>query len=146
MLANNVIPLKCTEDSFYRGWIEILTPFHKLQPRAQDVAARILLQYFKLRDRIIGDDEDDAEKQELIRDLLWSKKSKQDMMLSLGMTPEHFQMVIGKLKKARFLSDDEEINPRYIPNKLQDDRRFMLQIVYDWSSQSSPIKNESRQA
>lgn len=101
------------------------------------------MQYFRLKDRVAGDDTNDAERKELLKALLWSKKSKQDMMCSLGMTPEHFQMIIGKLKKAKFLTEDNDIWPRFIPNKMPDDKRFMLQIVYDWSSQSAPIKNEA---
>lgn len=144
MRPNNVIPLKCTEDSFYRGWIEMLTPFHKLQPRAQDVAARILLQYFRFKDSISPEVTNEADKKELLKAVLWSKKSRQDMMVALGMSPEHFQMIIGKLKKADFLRPDDEINPRYIPNKLPGERRFMMQIVYDWSTQLNPIRNENQ--
>ena len=40
MRINDVIPLKCTETSFFRAWMEMLTPIHKLTAREKDVAAR----------------------------------------------------------------------------------------------------------
>ena len=133
MKPNNLLYLKCTGDSFYRAWIEFLTPYHKLASRERDVAARILAQYFKLKDNVPDP--------EVLRDVLWSRKSRKDMMDALKMSQAHFQMVIGKLKKAEFLIG-EDINPRYIPHKT-DAPRFMLQVVYDWSTPENPIRNAS---
>ena len=116
-------------------WIEFLAPFHKLTSRERDVAARIIAQYFRLRESVPDP--------EVLRDIMWSKKSRHDMMESLGMTPPHFQLVLSKLKAAGVLVG-EDINPRYIPHKT-DDPRFVLQIVYDWSSQSNPIRKGKEQ-
>ena len=132
MKPNNVIYLKCTEDSFYRMWIEFLTPFHKLTARERDVAARIIAQYFRLKDSVPDP--------EVLKDVLWSKKSRRDMMTSLGMSQAHFQMVLAKLKSSQVIINGD-INPKYIPHKLPEDPRFMLQIIYDWSSARNPIKN-----
>ena len=134
MKPNNVIYLKCTSDSFFRAWVEILTPWHQLSPRMKDVAARILMQYFRLKEGGVSD-------KEVLNELLWSKRSRQDMMDSLGMAKENFQMELTKLRKTQFLVNGEEINPRYIPHRNIDDARFMLQVVYDWSSKDKPIRN-----
>lgn len=133
MKPNNLLYLKCSGDSFYRAWIEFLTPYHKLASRERDVAARILAQYFKLKDNVPDP--------EVLRDVLWSRKSKKDMMDSLKMSQPHFQMVVGKLKKSGFLRG-EDIEPRYIPH-MTDEPRFMLQVVYDWSSPDNPVRNAS---
>ncbi len=138
MKPNNYIYLKCTEDSFYRMWVEFLTPFHKLTAREKDVAARILMQYFRFKDSVPD--------HEVLKELLWSRNSRKDIMESLKMSQAHFQMVIAKLKGAGFLLPDGDIEKRYIPHKTMDDSRFMLQIVYDWSSKTAPIRNESEQA
>lgn len=132
MKPNNVIYLKCTADSFYRAWMELLTPWHKLTSREKDVAARIILQYFKLKESIPDP--------EVLREVLWSRRVRKDMMDSLGMSQAHFQMVLAKLKSSGVLIDGD-LNPKYIPHKLEDDPRFMLQIVYDWSSSKNPVKN-----
>lgn len=131
MKPNNVLYQKCTEDSFYRAWIEFLAPYHKLTPRERDVAARIIAQYCLLKRSI--------HETEVLTDILWSRKSKNDMMRSLGMKPAHFQMVLAKLRAAELLIG-EDVNPRYIPHK-DDNPRFMLQIVFDWSTPSNPIRN-----
>ena len=129
MKPNNVIYLKCNEESFYRLWIEILTPWHKLSSRERDVAARVIAQHFKLQERV----KDPV----LLKEILWSQASKKNMRESLKMTQAHFHMVLAKLRQVGVIVDGD-INPRYIPHKL-DDPRFCLQIIYDWSSKSNPI-------
>lgn len=128
MKPNNVIYLKCTDDSFYRMWMEFLTPFHKLTSRERDVAARIIAQYFRLKSSISDP--------EVLKDVMWSHNSRKDMRESLGMSQAHFNMTLRKLKDAGVLKDDD-INPRYIPH-VSNDPRFLLNIVFDWSSPSSP--------
>lgn len=134
MRPNNVISLKCTEDSFYRLWMEFLAPFHKLTARERDVAARIIAQYFRLKESIPDP--------EVLRDVLWSHKSRKDMRESLKMSPAHFQMVLAKLRESGVIRDGD-LDPRYIPHKGSEPR-FMLSIVYDWSSPENPIKNEKQ--
>ncbi len=131
MKPNNVIYLKCTDVSFYRMWFEMLTPFHKLTSRERDVAARVIVQYFKLKEEI--------QDRELLKDVLWSHTSRKDMRESLGMSQAHFQMILAKLRDAGVLVDGD-VNPKYIPH-VTDDPRFMLSIVFDWSSQANPVSD-----
>lgn len=135
MKPNNLIYLKCTEDSFYRLWIEFLAPFHKLTARERDVAARIIYQYFRLKEEIADP--------EVLRDVMWSQKSRRDMRESLGMSPAHFQMVLARLRAAEILVDGD-INPRFIPHK-SDEPRFVLQVIYDWSTPQNPIRRDEKQ-
>lgn len=122
MKPNNLIYQVCTEDSFYRLWMTFLTPFHKLTSRERDVAARIISQYFKLKTEIADP--------EVLRDVLWSHKSRKDMRESLRMSPAHFQMVLAKLRENGVLIEGD-LNPKYIPHKT-DEHRFNLSIVFDW--------------
>lgn len=133
MKPNNVFLVPCTDVSFYRAWIEILTPYHKLTAREKDAAARILMQYFRFKDN--------CQDAEVLRELLWSKRSRQDLMESLKMSRAHFQMILASLKSAGFIKDGE-INPRFLPHKVEGDTRFMLQIVFDWSSKQHPVSRE----
>lgn len=137
MKPNNVFLVPCTENSFYRSWIEFLTPYHKLTAREKDVAARLLMQYFRFRDNVPDDD--------VLRELMWSKKSRTDIMASLGMSQAHLQMILAKLKTAGFLKDGS-INPRFLPHKVQGESRFMLQVVFDWSSEKNPIRHGDEKA
>jgi len=129
MKANKVLHIKITGDKFFRAWMDFLTPFHKLTAREKDVAARIIAQYFKLKEGV-----DDPV---LMKEVLWSQSSRKDMRESLHMTPAHFQMVLAKLRTAGFITDGD-INPRYIPN-MTDQPRFMMCVIYDWSSPSAPV-------
>ena len=109
--------------------MEFLAPFHKLTSRERDVAARLIKQYYLLKENI--------EDPEVLRDVMWSRTSRKDMMTSLGMSPAHFQIVLGKLKKAGLIVNDE-LNGKFIPPKTSDPR-FMLCVVFDWSSPTNRI-------
>ncbi len=136
MKPNNVFLVPCTDTSFYRAWIEFLTPYHKLTAREKDVAARILAQYFLFRANISDAD--------VLREVLWSPSSRRDMMTSLKMSQAHFQMVKSKLESVGFLNG-KDINPRFLPHKVEGDSRFMLQVVFDWSSERNPVRRETEQ-
>lgn len=114
---------------FYRAWMEFLTPFHHLTSREKDVAARIIAQYFKLKKSI--------QDPELLKEVLWSQTSCKDMRDSLGMSPEFFRMNLAKLRTAGVIVDGD-LCPKYIPHR-DDDPRFCLQIVYDWSTPEDRI-------
>ncbi len=137
MKPNNVFLVPCTDISFYRAWIEFLTPYHKLTARERDVAARILMQYFRFKDSVPD--------QSVLRELMWSHSSRKDLTDSLKMSQAHFQLVLSKLKSSGFLKDGD-INPRFLPHRIPGDSRFMLQVVFDWSSERHPISREVQQA
>lgn len=132
MKTNTLIPLKCTEDSFYRLWVEFLAPFHKLTTRERDVAARVIAQYVKLRQSI----SDPA----VLDEVLWSQTSRNDMRESLKMSKPYFQMVVGKLREVGIITETG-INSRFLPH-MTDNPRYILSVVFDWSSPSNPIKKD----
>lgn len=127
---NNIIYLKCSEGSFNRMWLEFLTPFHKLAAREKDVAARILTQYFRLKES--------CSEPVMLRELLWSQSSRLDMRSSLGLSQPHFQMILRKLRDVGFLSG-EDINPRYLPHVAADSPLFELRVIFDRSTPDKPV-------
>lgn len=106
-------------------WVEFLTPFHHLAMREKDVMARIISQYFRLKEQC-----DDPV---MLRALLWSPSSRQDIRASLGMTAQHFQVVLGKLREVGVLKDGD-VNPRYLPHIRPDSHTFELRVVFDYST------------
>ena len=132
MQPNNTFFVETTEEEFYRAWMDFTAPYHRLTNREREVAARILSYYFKLSASI--------KDPEVLRDLLWSRKSRKDMMESLDMTPAHFQMVLAKLRSAQFIVNGD-LNPRFIPHKT-DDPRFMLAVYFNWSGTKRPIHGQ----
>lgn len=134
MKTNTLIPLKCTEDSFYRLWVEFLAPFHKLTTRERDVAARVIAQYVKLKQSI----SDPA----VLDEVLWSQTSRNDMRESLKMSKPYFQMVVGKLRDTGIITSTG-INSRFLPHMPEDGSpRYILSVVFDWSSASNPIRRD----
>ena len=130
MKPNNFIAQKCNASSFFRALLDFF-PTLKLSSREKDVAARILIQYFKLKESV--------QDPEVLRDVLWSQNSRKDMRESLGMSQAHFQMILGKLRSSGFLRDGT-INDAYIPH-MTEEPRFMLCILFDWSDKNNPIRN-----
>ena len=124
--------VKCTENSFFGAWVEFLAPFHKLTKREREVMARIIMQYFKLKDNV--------QDEELLKEILWSQSSRKDMRESLKMTQAHFQMTLAKLREAGVLIDGD-INKRFIPH-LTDGSKFVLNVIFDWSSPTSPSNGQ----
>lgn len=133
MKTNTLIPLKCTEDSFYRLWVEFLTPFHQLTAREKDVAARVIAQHIKLSQSI----SDPA----VLDEVLWSQTSRNDMRESLKMSKPYFGMIVGKLREVGMITESG-INSRFLPH-ITEDPRYILTIVFDWSSSSNPIRRNA---
>lgn len=136
MAPNNFIPVKCTEQSFFRAWVEFFAPFHKLTARERDIMARILAQYFKLKKNV--------KDEEVLYEILWSHTSKKDMRESLGASPAYFQLVVKTLREHGVLTDRDRINPKYLPY-ITDDPRLLLYVLFDWSSLTNPIKDALKQ-
>lgn len=138
---NNVIYQKVDEKALNRVWIEFLTPFHNLAKREKDVAARILMQYQRLKEQC-----KDPDNRDMLRELLWSHSSRLDMRTSLGMSQPHFQMILRKLRDVGFLIgyNGEDINPRYIPHIRPESPVFELRILFDYSDSAKPVsQNET---
>jgi len=135
MKPNNFIPVKsASRSAFFRTWVEVLTPWHKLAPRERDVFARILEQYYILRKKV-----DDPE---LIAEFLWTNASRKDMRESLGVSRPHFQLMLTALRRQGVLEGDK-INPRYLPH-LSEDPNLGLYIFFDWSTKNNPV-SENKQ-
>lgn len=122
---NNVILLRCGGESFYRMWMEFLTPFHRMAGREKDVAARLLSQWDRLKAGCGGDEG-------VALQLLWTNASRADMRATLGMSPSHFTLVLTKLRRAGFIdARSGRINPRFMPHVEPGEGRFELRIVFD---------------
>ena len=131
---DKVLRVRVPADKFVRSWLEFLSPYHRLSAREKDVAARIIMQYIKLRDTVPDP--------VLVKEVLWSQSSRKDMRESLGMTQAHFQMVLAKMRNAGMLKDGE-IDDRYIPPTTSDPR-CILCVVFDWSTPSDPVRGEQQ--
>ena len=76
----------------------------------------------------------------MLEEVLWSQTSRKDMRDSLGMSKEYFGMIIGKLREVGIIVDGG-INKQYLPH-MTDEPRYLLSILFDWSSSTNPIRRD----
>lgn len=128
--ANNVIRIPASlKGSFFRVWIEYLTPLHNLTKREKDVVAAFIKARFELS-KSIQDPEwlDKAVMSDEIR-----AKVKEECKVS----DAFFQVIIGKLRKCGVIVDGK-INPKLIPKKLEpNDQTFQLLLCFDLDGRDS---------
>lgn len=128
--VNGIINIPTSlEGNFFRYWLEFLAPFHKLTAREMDVATSFIKQRYLLSQAI---------KDEAILDrVTMSEDTKHKVMEECNITPSHFQVIMGKLRKAKIITDGK-INPKFVPKNLSnDDKSFQLLLYFDLDAGSN---------
>ena len=120
--VNGIINIPTSlEGNFFRYWLEFLDPFHNLTSREMDVATSFIKQRYLLSKAI----KDDA----ILDRVTMSEDTKRKVMEDCNITPSHFQVIMGKLRKAKIIIDGK-INPKFIPKNLNDDdKSFQLLLL-----------------
>jgi len=119
---NNIIPIPTTLDTtFFRWWVEILRPLHKLTEREMDVITIFLRKRHELSKDILDPIKLDK--------YLMSDDIKREIREECGITAAHFQVIMGKLRKQGVMHDGK-INPKFIPNVKDDDGIFQLLFFF----------------
>lgn len=124
---NNIIRIPTSlEDKFFRYWLEFLEPFHGLTSRELDVATAFLKQRYKLS-KAISDNT-------ILDRVTMGDDTKQKIRKECNITTPHFQVIMGKLRKAKFIIDSR-INPRFIPLGVKEgDNSFKLLLYFDFNT------------
>ncbi len=118
----NIVRVVSSKSKFFRYWFEFLAPFHKLPPRERDVIASFLKHRFELS-KVIRDEE-------LLDEVLFSTEVKRKVREDCGITAQHFQVIMSKLKKENLI-EDNKINKKYIPNMGEEAKDFRLIFHFD---------------
>lgn len=126
MQVNNIIRVPVSSNKeFFKYWLMFIAPFHHLTNREMDVAVALLERRYELG-KVISDED-------LLDKVALNEDSKQKVRKELSMTSPHFQIIMGKLKKAKFILDGK-INTKFIPKRLTDkDQAFQLLLYFDFS-------------
>lgn len=125
---NNVIGIPTTIDKLFRYWVEFLKPLHHLTDREMDVIIMFLKKRYELSKSIID--------QATLNRFLMSEEIKAEIRDACGVSPAHFQVIMGKLRKNKVIIDGN-IFPKFIPNIKETDDAFQLLLYF-------PIINESQ--
>lgn len=118
---NNVVLINESKESFFRRWLDFLRPFHKLTDRECDVAAAFIRLRWELSKSINDPD--------ILDRVLMSNDSKKQVRDMSGVTLQHFQVIMSKLKKNGLIVNDK-INPKFIPNIEADEDSFKLLLYF----------------
>lgn len=115
--------------SFFRYWLKFLAPFHNLTERELDVATSFIKQRFLLSKAI----NDEA----VLDKVTMSAEIKRKVMEECNITSSHFQVILGKLKKAKIITDGK-INPKFIPKNIEEgDKAFQLLLYFDLNAENN---------
>lgn len=121
--ANNVVRIPCSLDgSFFRYWFLFLKPFHKLTDREIDVITAFVKHRYELS-KVIKDDE-------ILDKVVMSEDTKRKVREECNITLPHFQVIMGKLRSSKVIVDGK-INPRFIPNIVEEDGFFKLLLLFE---------------
>lgn len=118
---DSVVVIPGSLDTFFRNWLVFLRPFHQLTDREMDIATAFLKQRQELSSVISDPDILDRE--------LMSDYSKKKIMEECNIALPHFQVILGKLRKGKFLVNNR-INPRFIPVIDKDSDSFKLLLYF----------------
>lgn len=121
--ANNVVRIPCSlSGSFFRYWFMFLKPFHKLTDREIDVVTSFVKHRYELS-KVIKDNE-------ILDKVVMSEDTKRKVREECNITLPHFQVIMGKLRNNKVIIDGK-INPRFIPNIIEEDGFFKLLLLFE---------------
>lgn len=122
---NNVISVQASlsseANSFFRYWVEFLKPLHHLTDREMDVAVAFLKKRYELSKDILDPIKLDK--------YLMNEDTKAEIREECGISPAHFQVIMGKLRKSGIIKDGN-IFPLFIPNVKEDSGTFQLLLYF----------------
>lgn len=121
---NNVITIPTSiEGKFFKYWLELLRPFHRLTDREIDVTASFLKQRYELS-KVIQD-------QELLNKITMSEDTKKNVRKECNMSQSHFQVIMTKLRKSKVI-ENGRINPKFIPKIHEGENNFQLLLLFEF--------------
>ena len=110
-------------NGFFRYWIEFLSPFHSLTPREMDIAASFMKQRYLLSKAI----KDGA----ILDRVTMSEDTKRKVIEECKITPSHFQVIMGKLRKSKII-ENGKLNPKFLPKNIEEgDKSCKLLLYFD---------------
>lgn len=104
---------------FFTLWLKFLRPFHNLSDRELEVAACMLKNRYELSKKISDE--------KILNDVLFSKENKDKMLKELHITNQYYQVILGKLRKVKFIRIIKSIQDLYLNMKKV---RCLLYYLY----------------
>lgn len=112
------------DGDFFRYYLELLAPIHKLTPRETDVFAAFLKERYRLS-KIIPDDS-------IVSQLMMSTDTIRILQEKCEMSSSHFNVIFCKLRKLGFIKDGH-VDSKYMPDIDKDTDKFNLIFYFDFN-------------
>ncbi len=125
--VDNVIPLSSNLNDFFKQWLRFIRPLHNLTDREQDVTAAFLRNRYELSSKISD--------QKILNQVLFSEQTKKRIMEETGLSVAHFQVIMGKLRKAGVIKDNT-LNPKIVPLLRPEAKDFKLLLFFEIEDES----------
>ena len=120
--VNNALRLPTSLDgNFFKLWIEVLRPLHKLTNREIDVIASFIKHRYTLSKAI-----SDAA---ILDRITLSKDTQKEVIKDCGITLQYLQTTMSKFRKNGVIVNGR-INPKFIPN-INDKGMITLLVCFD---------------
>lgn len=110
------------DGDFFRYYLEVLTPVHKLTSRETDVFAAFLKERYRLS-KLIPDDE-------IVSKLMMSEDTKRILRDSCEMSSSHFQVIFSKLRKLGYIKNGA-VDKKFYPDIDPTTDKFNLIFYFD---------------
>lgn len=121
--ANNIVRISTSlNTNFFKYWFEFLKPFHNLTEREMNVISCFVKNRYELS-KVIKDED-------ILDKVVMSEDIKRKVREECDITLPHFQVIMSKLRKNRVILDGR-INPRFIPNIIEENGSFQLLLLFD---------------
>ena len=118
---NNVIGIPTTKSKLFRYWVEFQGPLHHLTQREMDIATAFLRKRYELSKSILDP--------KMLDKFLMNEDTKAEIRDECGVSPAHFQVIMGKLRKNGIIVDGN-INKKFIPNVKEGEDTFQLLLYF----------------
>ena len=115
--------LEDKENNFFKYWFEFLKPFHGLTNREIEVVAAFTRQRYNLS-KVIKDST-------LLDKVVMGEDIRRQVKEECGLSVPYFQVIMGKLRDNKLIVDNK-LNPKYIPNVIEEDGNFKLLLLFNF--------------
>lgn len=124
-MVNNIIriPSSVSKD-FFKYWLVVLKPYHKMTDKEIDIVACFLRKRYELSEKISDP--------ELLDKFLMSEETKKEVREECGIPLSYFQVIMSRFKKRGVLVEGR-INPKFIPRIKRGEESFQLLFLFDFS-------------
>lgn len=133
---DNVTVVPTNSKTVFRKWLEFMRPYHKLTDREMDVAAAFIRHRYELS-KVISDEN-------ILDNVLMSNDIKKKILNECGITLQHFQVVMGNLRKNGVLINNR-INPKFIPSLQEGSDYLTLMFYFKIQDEQSNLQESSKE-